>query len=306
MGVKMYARRVVSGDEPFRSVLRGIKKEMGMEEPPPRSWVESMDGPFKAWAQEIQNNEDLVSRLTNLRELKEREDFMNDTHATWAVEGSEIIPPKAKGTAPDAALGFAAKREDLGGGYNDMTYIFSKKLKGDALKYAYLQSIIYGSLLSDFGLLATAGGDFADREDGRIDPKTAVVPDKYDPLYAKCGSQAALDTLITHWRDKIPFLAGMKPRTAVAEKILETAHKCVIEGAAGEIWIPDPKDDKDVEGPAPGSRLGLYQMLARYENIDVNMAKMADERTEEDDEIEAGEAILKRIKEEQNAGKGTK
>ena len=43
MAVKMYARRVVAGNEPFRSVLRGIKKELGKEEPPPRTW-EELDG----------------------------------------------------------------------------------------------------------------------------------------------------------------------------------------------------------------------------------------------------------------------
>ena len=41
------------------------------------------------------------------------------------------------------------------------------------------------------------------------------------------------------------------------------------------IHVPAKDDDKDVEGPAPGSRLALYQMLARYENVEVNLAKMA-------------------------------
>jgi hypothetical protein len=36
MGVKMYARRTVAGDEPFRSVLRQISKDLGQEELPPR------------------------------------------------------------------------------------------------------------------------------------------------------------------------------------------------------------------------------------------------------------------------------
>jgi hypothetical protein len=48
-------------------------------------------------------------------------------------------------------------------------------------------------------------------------------------------------------------------------------------------------------------------MLARFENIDVNMAKMASEaKTEEDEVIEDAEAVLKRLKAKENEGKGTK
>lgn len=297
MAVKMYARRVVAGDEPFRSVLRQIKKELGKEEPPPRTWEDSMDAPFKGWAQQIRNNEDLLTRITNMKELREREEYLGDTHSIWAVEGSPMLPPEAKGLRPEKDLGFAVRREDLGGGYNDLTFVFSKNLKGAALKKAFLRSIIYAHLLHDFQMLATAGSDFAKRDaDNVIDATTAVVPDKYDPLYAKCGSGAAVETLIAHFKGKYPILADLSG-IKNPEKALEIAHKCVIEGARGEIHTPARDDDKDVEGPAPGSRLAFYQMLARFENIDVDLAAMGtDKRTAEDDVIDEAEAALKRIK----------
>jgi hypothetical protein len=307
MAVKMYARRVVAGDEPFRGVLRTIKKELGKEEPPPLTWEQSMDGPFLAWAKEIRDNEELFIKLTDLRDLKDREEYLNETHSMWVVEGSAKVPEKAKKTKVDPQLGFGVHREDLGGGYNELTFVFSRNLGGTALKKAFLRSIVYGQLLTDFGMLATAGSDFAQRDENNvIDSKTSVVPDKYDPLYARCGSAAALDTFITHYKSKYPFLSDL-PAQGDQDSILNAAHKCVIDGAAGDIHVPAKGDMKDTEGPAPGSRLALYQMLARFENIDVNMAKMASEaKTEEDEVIEDAEAVLKRLKAKENEGKGTK
>jgi hypothetical protein len=308
MGVRMYARRVVAGEEPFRGVLREIKKELGKEEPPPRSWDESMTTPdFKAWGEQIRNDEDLLTRLTGYKELREREEFLGDTHSLWVMEGSPQVPAKAKKLRIDPDLGFAALREDLGGGYNDMTYVFDNSLSGATLRKAFLRSIVYGQLLHDFGMLATAGSDFAKRtEDNVIDATTAVVPDKYDPLYAKCGSVAAIDTFINHFGSKFPVLQGL-PADPDGEGIQKKAHECVIAGAAGEIHIPAKGDDKDTEGPAPGSRLALYQMLTRFENVDVNLAKMAgDVPTAEDEELDELEKKLQAIREKENAGKGTK
>jgi hypothetical protein len=92
-----------------------------------------------------------------------------------------------------------------------------------------------------------------------------------------------------------------------SEAVLGAAHKCVIEGAAGDIHVPAKGDDKDTEGPAPGSRLAIYQMLARFENVDVNMARMAnDVTTPEDEEIDEMEAKLRAIREKENEGKGIK
>jgi hypothetical protein len=307
MAVKMYARRVVAGDEPFRSVLRGIKQELGKEEPPPRTWDDAMDAPFKAWAAQIRENEELLTKITNMRELRDREEYLNDTHSIWAIKGSPAIPDKAANIPIDKSMGFGVMREDLGGGYNELTFVFSKGLSGGALKKAFLQSVIYAHLLHDFQMLSTAGSDFAQRdEDNVIDSRTAVVPDKYDPIYAKCGSEAAVNTLVAHYGGTYSVLSGLSG-SKNSDAILDKAHKCVIEGARGDIHVPEKGDDKDVEGPAPGSRLALYQMLARYENIDVNIAKMdADVKTEEDDVIEDAEAVLKRIKAKENEGKGIK
>ncbi len=308
MAVKMYARRVVAGDEPFRGVLRDIKKELGKEEPPPITWEDAMaSAQFKAWGTEIRKDEKLIGMLLNQREMREREAYLTDTHSLWVMEGSPEIPAKAKKVRIDPELGFGIHREDLGGGYNDLTYVFSKKLDGPALRKAYLRSIIYGHMLSDFGMLATAGSDFAVRDaDNVIDATTAVVPDKYDPLYARCGSAAAIDTFINHYDQEFTILQGL-PSVKVPEAILNTAHQCVIEGARGDIHVPAKDDEMDVEGAAPGSRLALYQMLARFENMAADVAAMGqDKRTAEDDVIDEGEAILQRIKAKENEGKGIK
>ncbi len=296
MNVKMYARRVVADDEPFRGVLRGIKKELGKEEPPPRTWTDSMDPAFAAWAKKIEGNEELLTKITNMKELRERQEYLSDTHSLWLVQGSERIPDKAKKIKIDKATGFGVLREDLGGGHNELTFVFSKKLGGAKLKKAFLQSVIFGHLLHDFGMLATAGSDWAKRDaDNVIDSRTAIVPDEFDPLYARCGSLAATDTLIKHYKGTYPILEGMSGAKD-EEAILNTAHKCVIAGAAGKIHVPAKDDDKDVEGPAPGSRLALFQMLARYERIDVDLDAMAgDKETAEDKEIAEQEALLKSL-----------
>jgi len=310
MAVKMYARRVVAGDEPFRTVLRGIKKELGKEEPPPLTWLASMKSPqLSTWAKQIEGNEDLLIKLTGYRELRDREEFMNDTHSLWVMQGSAEVPAKAKKAKIDPQLGFAAIREDLGGGYNDMTYVFSKKLSGAALKKAFATSIVYGSLLHDFFYLSTAGNDWADRTpDGLIDATTAVVPDEYDPLYAKCGSVAAVETFKNHYTSDIPWLGDISG-SSDADAILKTAHECVMDGARGKIHInkkPEGKLTFD-EIPAPSSRQAIMQMLARFEKIDVSMAAMgSQEETEEDKKIDDLEAKLRAIKEKENAGKGIK
>lgn len=298
MGVKMYARRVVAGDEPFKSVLRKIRKDLGHKEVPPRAWADSLGPAFKSWGEKIEKNEDLFIILTNLGELRERVEFTGDTHGLWLMEGSPDIPEKAKGLKPDKEMGFAVLREDLGGGYNELTFVFSKRLSGSALKKSFLQSMIYRQLLADFQLLATAGGDFAKKgPDGSIDRESSIVPDKYDPLYAQCGSKAAIDTLINSYKKKFPLVGDLKSSQSDGEKILKVAHNCIIEGARGDIRIPDKEDEFDYEGPAPGSRLGLFQMLARFEFIDVDMQRMADEapKTEEDKAIADAEARLKAL-----------
>ena len=308
MAVKMYARRGVAGEEPFLSVLREIKKELGQEEPPPRTWEDSMKTPqLLAWAGQIRKDEKLMEMVTHLPDLRDREAYLSDTHSIWAIEGSSDIPKKAKKIKPDKEMGFGVFREDLGGGYNDLTFVFSKKLSGADLRKAFVRSLLYGHLLVDFQLLATSGSDFAKRTaDNVIDSTTAIVPDKYDPLYARCGSGAAMDTFINNYGDDFEILQGLSAQSN-PEKILDAAHQCVIEGARGDIHIPAKDDDKDVEGPAPGSRLGLYQMLARFENMDADIAAMGqDKRTAEDDTIDEGEAILQRIKAKENAGKGIK
>ncbi len=305
MAVKMYARRTVAGDEPFRSVLRQISKDLGQEELPPRSFAESVDPPFKPWAAEIEADEKLLILLTSMKELKDRVEFLGETHTIWAVEGSQQIPEKARGVKPDKAIGYGFFREDLGGGYNDLTFVFSPKLSGNELKRAFLHSMLFRQLLTDYQMLATSGGDFSKKgPDGGVDPNTSIVPDKYDPLYASCGATAALDTMLVGYGSTFKLLAGITPRVRDSEKALSVAHKCIIEGARGDIRIPAKDDEFDTEGPAPASRLAIYQMLARFEKFDVDTAALAgDKRMAEDDTIEEQEKLLKQLKAQAEANK---
>jgi len=305
MGVKMYARRTVAGDEPFRSVLRQISRDLGQEEIPARSFAESVDPAFKPWVAAIEADEKLLILLTNMKELKDRVEFLGETNTVWAVQGSPLIPEKARGVVIDKTSGYGFHREDLGGGYNDLIFVFSPKLAGNELKRAFLHSMLFRQLLTDFQMLATAGGDFAVKgPDGGVDPNTSVVPDKYDPLYARCGATAALDVMIASYGASFPLLDGLVAKVKESNKALGVAHKCVIDGARGEIRIPAKDDEFDTEGPAPASRLALDQMLARFEKIEVDLAALSgDKRTAEDDEIEAQEKLLKQLKAQAEANK---
>lgn len=305
MGVKMYARRTVAGDEPFRSVLRQISRDLGQEEMPARTFADSVDPQFKAWVAEIEADEKLLIVLTNMKELKDRVEFTGETHTIWAMQGSTLVPEKAKGVAIDKVSGYGFFREDLGGGYNDLTFVFSPKLSGGELKRAFLHSMLFRQLLTDYQMLATAGGDFAVKgPDGGVDPNTSIVPDKYDPLYARCGATAALDTMIVGYGSTFKMLGGLTAKVKDTEKALGVAHKCIIEGAKGDIRIPPKDDEFDTEGPAPASRLALFQMLARFEKFDVDLAALSgDKRTVEDDAIDEQEKLLKKLKAEAEANK---
>ena len=282
-------RRAVAGDEPFKSMLRDIRRSIGVAEPKPLSWEESHGPRFTAWAKEVNSDDAFFAAMTNLRELKDQELFRGDTHAMWLEEGSDKIPAKAKDAKMDKELGFAVHREDLGGGFQEMIFIFKKGGSEAQLKYAYLRSQIYRHLFSDFRLLSTAGGDF----------KEGIVPDKYDEVYAFCGSQAALDSFLIGFKGKYPIIAGVKPSQENEDKILKKAHDCVLERAAPDIKTADPDDEMDVEGSAPGSRLGLYQMLARFENAEVNLEDMKKDPPKSQDVMDA-EAFLKANKNKQN------
>lgn len=305
MGVKMYARRLVGQDEPYRAVLKAIAKDQGQEEPPPKSFKDSVDAPFKAWAEGLEKDEKLLILVTGLKELRDRVDFLGEAHTLWVIEGSESVPERAQGVEIDKGRGYGFFREDLGGGYNDLVFVFSKKLAGNELKRAFIHSLLFRQLLTDYSMLSTAGTDFAKRDiNGQIDIGTATVPDKYDPLYAGCGATAALDTLLVSYPTQFPLLEGLKSKVKNSDAAQKTAHKCIIEGAKGDIKIPSKDDEFDTQGPAPATGDALYQMLAKFENVTYNATVLAgDKRTEEDDTIDEQEALLKKLKAEAEAKK---
>ncbi len=181
--------------------------------------------------------------------------------------------------------------------------MFSAKLSGDALKRAFIHSLLFRQLLTDYQMLATAGGDFAKKnEDGGVDPNTSIVPDKYDPLYAYCGVTDGATTPWSWTSADVPLFAGLTPSQPDEEKLVTRAVECVLARIPTGI-------NRGVEGdegrpPAMASRNALYQMLARFEKFDVDTAALSgDKRMAEDDTIEEQEKLLKQLKAQAEAQK---
>ncbi|HLT38394.1 MAG TPA: hypothetical protein VK034_19040 [Enhygromyxa sp.] len=280
MSVKMFARRVVAYDQPFKSILRTLRKSFDMKEPEPISWDDAHDPAFAAWAKTINGDDELFKMLTNLAQLREQEEFRGDTHARWTIEGSAKIPDVARKVKIDPELGFGVHREDLGGGYQEMTFVFSKKLQGNALKEAYLRSLIYRQVFTDFATLSAAGGDF---EEGQ-------VPDKHDPDYAYCASRMALDGMINDYGSDKPLLAGLSAKQTNEDKLVSNAVDCVLSRIPSGI-------NRGVEGdearpPAMSTRTAFFQMLARFTKVDVNLDNMKKD-VQKSQEVLDAEALLK-------------
>ena len=278
----MYARREVSSDEPFRPVLRGLRQRLGKEEPAPAQWATAHEGQLQTWAKAIEKDKDLFGFLMNMREFRDQVEFRGDTHTRWLFQGSAALPAGAAETEIDKKLGFGIHRDDLGGGFSEITFIFPKKLSGTALKKAYVRSLLWRQIYTDYGLLATAGGDYEEKQ----------VPEKYEANYAYCGSEAAYDSGVNAYRSKYSFLADLPAAKMPGEKLLDRAHKCIISMCTPEIKIPAKGDDTDFEGPAPASRLAFFQMLARFEKVDVDLAAMRKKSQKSEEEL-AAEAFLK-------------
>ncbi|KIG17299.1 hypothetical protein DB30_03482 [Enhygromyxa salina] len=279
MGVKMYARRVVAYDQPFKPVLRNLRKTFEMKEPEPITWEAAHDPEFASWAKTINGDDTLFKMFNNLDKLREQEEFRGDTHARWAMQGSSLIPEGIK-VKPEDELGFGIHREDLGGGYQEITFVFDKKLRGDALREAYLRSLIYRQVFSDFATLSAAGGDF---EGGQ-------VPDENDADYAYCASRMALDGAINDFADAQPLLAGLKSTETNEDKLVTVAVECVLDRIPK--GINRGVEGDDARPPAMHTRTALFQMLARFTKVDVNLDNMKKD-VEKSAEVEDAEAFLK-------------
>lgn len=291
MSVKMYARRVVAYDQPFKPILRSLRKSFDLKEPEPITWTAAHDKPFAEWAKTIDGDDELFKMFTNLSQLREQEEFRGDTHARWAIEGSSLIPDDARKVKVDAELGFGVHREDLGGGYQEMTFVFSKKLAGAKLKEAYLRSLLYRQVFTDFATLSAAGGDF---EDGS-------VPDEHDPTYAYCASRMALDGMINDFSAEKPLLQGLSSTETNEDKLVSKAVDCVLERIPTGI-------NRGVEGdearpPAMSTRTAFFQMLARFTKVDVNLDNMKKDVQKSQDVLDA-EALLKEADDERRANGG--
>lgn len=285
MGVKMYARRVVAYDQPFKPLLRGLRKQFGMKEPEKITWEAAHDAPFKDWAAQIDKDEELFKMVNNVADLQAQTEFRLDTHARWAMEGSDMIPAAAKDVEIDEEVGYGLHREDLGGGYQEITFIFSKKLKGNKLKEAYLRSLIYRQVFSDFATLSAAGGDF---EGGQ-------VPDENDPDYAYCASRMALDGMINDFSDDKPLLKGLEAQQTDEDKLVTEAVECILVRIDEGINRGYPGDE--ARPPAPATRNAFFQMLARFTKVDVNLDNMRKDTEKSQDVLDA-EAFLKEFDDE--------
>ncbi|PRP90163.1 hypothetical protein ENSA5_66850 [Enhygromyxa salina] len=278
MGVKMYARRVVAYDQPFKPVLRNLRKTFEMKEPEPITWEDAHDPEFAAWAKTINDDDELFKMFTNLAKLREQEEFRGDTHSRWTVEGSASIPEGIK-VEIDDELGFGIHREDLGGGYQEITFVFDKKLRNDALREAYLRSLIYRQVFSDFATLSAAGGDF---EGGQ-------VPDKHDPDYAYCASRMALDGAINDFAADKDILAGLNSTEKNEDKLVSVAVECILDRIP--TGINRGTEGDEARPPAMYTRTALFQMLARFTKVDVNLDNMKKD-VKKTQEVEDAEAFL--------------
>jgi hypothetical protein len=280
MSVKMYARRVVAYDQPFKPILRTFRKSFNLKEPEPVTWADAHDEAFTEWANTINGDDDLFKMFTNLAQLREQEQFRGDTHARWLMEGSPKMPDVARKVKIDEELGFGIHREDLGGGYQEMTFVFSKTLRGDKLKEAYLRSLLYRQVFTDFATLSAAGGDF---EDG-------VVPDENDPDYAYCASRMALDGMITDFGSDKPILSGLTATEANEDKLVTVAVDCIL--ARIPTGINRGVEGDEARPPAMSTRTAFFQMLARFTKVDVNLDNMRKD-VEKSQEVLDAEALLK-------------
>ncbi len=291
MSVKMFARRVVAYDQPFKPILRSLRKSFDMKEPEPITWMDAHDKPFTAWAKTINDDDELFKMLTNLTQLREQEEFRGDTHARWALEGSALIPDVARKVKIDPELGFGVYREDLGGGYQDMTFVFSNKLAGNKLKEAYLRSLIYRQVFSDFATLAAAGDDF----------ETGSVPDENDPDYAYCASRMALDGMINDFASEMPLLEGLTSTETNEDKLVTKAVNCILERIPS--GINRGVEGDDARPPAMSTRHAFFQMLARFTKVDVNLDNMKKDVKKPQNVLDA-EALLKQADADRRANGG--
>ncbi len=292
MDVKLTARREVADDEPFRPILRRLRAAFGFEEPKPLTWEQAFDDKLKPWATALRADEPLFARITGYDELREQEAYATDTHMRFILD-SDASVAALKGLERPKGAPFQVAKVDLGGGYADMTFVLPSKGAPSALKRAMLQALIYAHLFHDFRMLSSSGSDFAERDaENRINPATAIVPERYIGLYAQCASKAALDTLIANFRGEHALLSDLSA-TGSEDARLKQAHRCIVDGAKGDIYVPSKDDKTDTEGAAPGTRLALFQMLARFERPS---AKFEPTRTEEDDQMDDVAAKLKALR----------
>jgi hypothetical protein len=288
MGVKMYARRVVAYDQPFKPILRSLRKSFEMKEPEPITWEAAHDPEFAEWAKTINADDELFKMFTNLPNLREQEEFRGDTHARWTMAGSPNIPAGLKVKFEDE-LSFGVHREDLGGGFQEMTFVFDKKLRGDALREAYLRSLIYRQVFSDFATLSAAGGDF----------ESGQVPDEHDPDYAFCASRMALDGVINDFGAEKPILAGLKSTQTNEDVLVSTAVECVL--ARIPTGINRGTEGDEARPPAMYTRTALFQMLARFTKVDVNLDNMKAD-VQKTEEVVDAEAFLDEYNKKKKAG----
>jgi hypothetical protein len=288
MSVKMYARRVVAYDQPFKPTLRSLRKAFEMKEPEPITWDAAHDPEFAEWAKTINGDDELFKMFTNLANLREQEEFRGDTHARWTMAGSPSIPAGVK-VKYEEELGFGVHREDLGGGYQEMTFVFDKKLRGDELREAYLRSLIYRQVFSDFATLSAAGGDF----------ESGSVPDEHDPDYAFCASRMALDGAINDFGEEKDILKGLKSTQTNEDQLVTTAVECVL--ARIPTGINRGVEGDEARPPAMYTRTALFQMLARFTKVDVNLDNMKAD-VQKTEEVVDAEAFLDEYNKKKKAG----
>lgn len=262
---------------------------------------------FVVWVGQICKDDKLMEMVIYFVDFCDCEVYFSDIYLIWVVEGLLDIFKKVKKICFDKDMGFGVLCEDLGGGYNDLIFVFLKKLLGVDLCKVFVCLLLYGYMFVDFQLLVTVGLDFVKWIfDNIIDFMIVIVFDKYDLFYVCCGLGVVIDIFINYYGDDFEIFVGLFLQFNL-EKIFEIVYQCVIEGVCGDIYVFVKDDDKDVEGFVFGSWFVFYQMFVCFENMDVDFVVMGQDKCiVEDDVIDEGEVIFQWIKVKENVGKGIK
>ncbi len=102
----------------------------------------------------------------------------------------------------------------------------------------------------------------------------------------------AYDGMVKDFGGEKPLLEGLTPSMPDEEKLVSRAVECVLTRIPVSAGLNRGTPDDEARPPAPATRNALFQMLARFTKVDVNLDNMKKD-IEKTPEVEDAEAFLK-------------